>query len=124
MMICIESSFISAASDVDLGNVAEQTVCEQPVERLAVVAPAEVAEEDSARDKAGASTPTRVDKTVGTPPPSSMVEEEDKVPSPPLAEEERIPTLAPVEASTLEGSHCRSKGPMIQVTVAGGSAEG
>ena len=52
------------------------------------------------------------------------MEEEDKVPSPPPAEEERNPTPAPAEASTLEGSPSRGKGPMIPVTVVGGSAEG
>ena len=105
-------------------NAAEQTVREQLVERPAVVAVAEVAEEDPTQDKAKASTPTRGDETAGTPPPSSVVEEEDKVPSPPPAEEERNPTPAPAEASTLEGSPSRGKGPMIPVTVAGGSAEG
>ena len=53
------------------------------------MAAAKVAEEDPAQDKAGASTSTRGDETAGTPPPSSMVEEEDKVPSPSPAEEER-----------------------------------
>jgi len=42
----------------------------------------------------------------------------------PPAEEERTPTLAPAEASTLEGSPSRGKGPMMPVTVAGGSAKG
>ena len=84
---------------------------------------AEVAEENPVQDKARAGTPTRGDETVGTPPPSSAVEEEDNVPSPSPAEE-RAPTPAPAEASTLEGSHSRGKGLMIPVTVAGGSTEG
>jgi len=129
----------SAASDVDPSNVAgsrttepaaadhnaaEFTVCEQPVEHPTVVAAAEVTEENPAQDKAKASTPTRGNETTGTPPPTSALEEEDKVPSPSLAEEERAPTPAPAEASTLEGSPSRGKGPMIPVTVAGGSTKG
>ena len=105
-------------------NATEHTVREQPVERPAVVAMVEVAEENPTQDKARASTPTRGDETAGTPPPSSVVEEEDKVPSPPPAEEERNPTPAPAEASTLEGSPSRGKGPMIPITVAGRSVEG
>ena len=66
-------------------NAAEQTVREQPVERPAVVATAEVAEEDPTQDKAGTSTLTRGDETTGTPPLSSVLEEEDKVSSPPPA---------------------------------------
>ena len=75
-------------------NAAEQTVREQLVERPAVVAVAEVAEEDPTQDKAKASTPTRGDETAGTPPPSSVVEEEDKVPSP-LLLKKRGPQLQP-----------------------------
>jgi len=71
-----------------------------------------------------ASTPTRGDETTGTPPPNSAVEEEDKAPSPVPTEEERALTPAPAEASTLESSPSRGKGPMIPVTVAGGSIEG
>ena len=43
---------------------------------------------------------------------------------PPPAEEERAPTPVSAEASTPEGSPSRGKGPMIPVTVAGGSEEG
>ena len=93
------------------------------MEQPDVVATAEVTEENPAQYKARASTPTRGDETAGTPPPSSAVEEEDKVPSPSSAEE-RAQTPAPVEASTLEGSPSRGKGPMIPVTVARGSTEG
>jgi len=94
------------------------------MEQPAVVAMAETAEEDPAQNKVGASTPTRGDETAGTPPPSSVAEEEDKVPTPPPAEEEKAPTLAPAKASTQEGSPSRGKGPMIPVTMAGGSTEG
>ena len=105
-------------------NATEQTVREQPVEQPAVAATTEVAEEDLAQDKAGASTPTRGNETAGTPPPSSAVEEADKVPSPAPAEEERAPTPTPAEASTLEGPPSRGKGPMIPVTMVEGGAEG
>jgi len=131
--------FVSAASDVDPGNVAglgttepavadkdaaDQTGREQPVDQPAVEPVAETAEEDPAKDKAGARTPTRGEETVGTPPPSSVAEEGDKVPTPPPTEEERAPTPILAEASTLEGSPSRGKGPMITVTLVGGSEEG
>ena len=93
------------------------------MEQPAVVATAGTAKGDPAQDKARASTPTRGEATAGTAPPSSIVEEGDKVPSPP-AEEGRAPTPALVEASMLEGSRSQGKGPMIPVTVDGGSAEG
>jgi len=99
-------------------NAAEDTICKQPVEQPPVVAMAKTAEEDPAQDKAEASTPKRGDEATGTPRPSSVAEEGDKVPAPPPAEEERAPTLVPAEASTPEGS------PMIPVTMAGGSVEG
>ena len=53
-----------------------------------------------------------------------MAEEEDKAPSPTPVEEGRAPTLALVEAPTQEGTPNRGKGPMIPVTVVGGSIEG
>ena len=88
---------VSAASDVDPSNIgssrttetavadkdaAEQTACERPVEQPAVVSVAETTEDDPARDKAGASTPTRGDETEKTPPLSSVAEEGDKVATP------------------------------------------
>jgi hypothetical protein len=130
---------VSAASDVDPSNIgglrttepavadkdaAEQTTRERPVEQPTVVSVAGTTEEDPARDRAGTSTPTRGDETERTPPPSSVAEEGDKVATPPPAEEERAPTLVLVEASTPEGSLSRGKGPMIPVTMAGGSREG
>ena len=84
---------------------------------------AETVEEDPAQAKTGVSTPTRGDEAAGTPPRSSVAEEGDKVPTPPPTEEERAPTPAPTEASTPKGSPSRGKGPMIPITVAGGSAE-
>jgi hypothetical protein len=105
-------------------DTTEQTARGQPVKQPAVVAVAETAEEDLARDKAEASTLTRGDEKVGMPPPCSVAEVGDKTPTPPPAEEERAPTPAPAKASTPEGSPSRGKGPMIPVTVAGGGAEG
>ena len=94
------------------------------MEQPAVASVAKTAEEDPARDKAGAGTPTRVDETVRTPPPSSVVEEGDKVPTPRPAEEERAPTPTSVETSTPEGSPSQGRGPMIPITVARGSEGG
>jgi len=50
--------------------------------------------EDPAREGADTSTPTRDDGTVGTTPLSSVVEEENRAPSPARVEE------PPIEAST------------------------
>ena len=101
--------FVSAASDVDPCNVAglgrtepavadkdtaDQTGREQPVEQPVVVSVVETAEEDPAQDRAGAWTPTRGDETAGTPPPSSVAEEGDKVPTP-LQLKKRGPQLQP-----------------------------
>ena len=57
------------------------------MEQPAVAATTEVADDDPTRDRVGASTPTRGDETMGTPPPSSAAEEEDKAPSLALTEE-------------------------------------
>ena len=139
MKLFIISFFDSVASDVDLGNVAglgttepastdknavEQTGREQPVEEPAVVSVIEDAEEDLAQDKAGARTLIRGDETAGRPPPSGVAEEEERAPTPPPAEVERAPTPVPAEASTPEGSPSRGKGPIIPVTMAGGSEGG
>ena len=105
-------------------GVLQQTAREQLVEQAAVAPVVETTEEDPARDKVGASTPTRVDETVRTPPPSSVAEEGGKVPTPPPAEEERAPTPAPAETSIPEGSPSRGRGPTIPITVAGGSDGG
>jgi len=92
--------FVSAASDVDPGNVAglgttelavadkdaaDQTDRKQPVEQPTVVSMVETAQQDPAQDRAGARTPTRGDETERTPPPSSVAEEGDEVPAPPPA---------------------------------------
>ena len=129
----------STASDVDPGNVlssrtpepvateqsvVRQTATEQPVEQPAVVATTEVADEDPARGWAGVSTPTRGDATVGTPPPSSVAEEGHEIPSPAPVEEGKAPSPTPAVTPTQEGSPNRGKGPMIPVTVAGGSTKG
>ena len=52
------------------------------MEQPAIVTVAKNTEEEPARDKAEASTPTRGGETTGTPPPSSVAEEGDKVPTP------------------------------------------
>ena len=80
--------------------------------------------EDLARDRAEMSASTRGDGTAGTPPPSSVGEEENKAPSPTPVEENRAPSPAPVEAPAQEGAPDHGKGPMIPSTVVGGSAEG
>jgi len=135
MVICINSFFASAASDVDPGNigslrttepaiaddnVTEQTVREQPVEQTVVAA---TVEPRRTRPK---TRPGRAPRqgAMRPPPPSSVAEEGNRIPTPPPTEEERAPTPAPAEASTLEGSPSQGKGPMIPVAVAGGSAEG
>ena len=105
-------------------SVAGQTGPEQSVAQPAA-APATVGvDEDATRDMAEASTLTRGDGTTRTPPPSSVVEGENKASSPTPVEEDRAPSLAPVEAPTQECAPDRGKGPMIPVTVVGGSAEG
>jgi len=122
------SSFTSATSDVDPGNVAgqrtaeptvvvenaaEQTTQEQTEEQPAVVTVAETAEDVPAQTRTGASTPTRDDEAARTPSPTS-----------PPAGERRTPTPPRAEASSPKGSPSRGKGPVIPVTTAGGSAEG
>jgi len=74
------------------------------VAQPAAVPALEVADEDPARGRSKASAPTRGDGTVGTPPPSSVLEGENKVPSPAPVEEDRAPSPAPVEAPTQEGA--------------------
>ena len=93
------------------------------MEQPAIVTATEVADKDPARDRTEASTPTRGDETAGTPPPSSVTQEEDKAPSPIPVEEGRAPTPALVEAPTLGGTSDRGKGPMIPVTMVGGNTE-
>ena len=100
-------------------NVAGQTALEQPMAQPTAVPTTEVADEDPARDRAEASAPTRGDETTGTPPPSSVVEREDKAPSPALVKEYRALSLAPVEAPTQEGAPDRGKGRMIPITMVG-----
>ena len=133
------SSFVSAAWDVDPGNIAgqktaepavvvenaaPQTTQEQTEEQPTVVTAAETAEEGPAQARTGASTPARDDEATRTPPPSSVAEEGDRAPTPPPAEERRAPTPPREEASSPKGSPGRGKGPVIPVTTAGGSAEG
>ena len=128
------STFASAASDVDPGNVvgqrmaqpavvvenaAEQTTLEQTEEQPAVVTAVETTEEDPAQARTGASTPTRDDEATRTPPPSSVTEDGDRAPTPSPAEERRAPTLPREEASSPKGSPSRGKGLLIPITTAG-----
>jgi len=133
------SSFASTASDVDPGNVASQRTAEPAVvvdnatewttqglteEQPTVVTAAETAEDSPAQARTRASTPTWDDDAARTPPPSSVTEEGDRAPTPPPAEERRGPTPPRAETSSPKGSPHRGKGPVIPITVAGGSAEG
>jgi len=58
-----------------------------------VVIAAETAEEHPAPTRARAGTPTRDGEAARTPPPSNIVDEEDRALTPPLAEEGGVPTL-------------------------------
>jgi len=89
-----------------------------------VVIRAETVEEDPAPARTGAGTPAGDEEAARTPPPSSVVEEEDKAPTPPPAEEWRVPTPPRAETSSPKGSPSRGKHPVIPVTTAGGSTEG
>jgi len=51
------------------------------VEQPTIVSVTETAQEDPAQGRAGARTPTRGDETERTPPPSSIADEGDKVPT-------------------------------------------
>jgi hypothetical protein len=74
--------------------------------------------EDPAREGADISASIRDGGTAGTPPPSSVVEEENRSPSPARVEEPSV------EVSTQEDAPDHGKGPLIPSTVVGGSAEG
>ena len=82
--------------------VVGQTAPEQPMVQPATVPATEMVDEDPAQARAKMGTPTRGDETAGTPPPSSVVGEENKAPSPVPVEESRAPSPspAPVEAPT------------------------
>ena len=131
--------FVSVASDVDPDNVAgqktaelavvvedaaPQTTQEQIEGQPTVVTMAETAEEHPAPARTRASTPVRDEEAARTPPSRSVAEEEDRAPTPPPAEERRVPTPPRAETSSPKGSPGRDKGPVIPVTMAGGSAEG
>ena len=118
------SPVASAATDVDLDNVAgqrtepavavenaaKQTAQEQTEEQPAVITAADPVEEDPAQVTTGGSTPTRGEEATRTPPPPA---EDRKTPTPPRA-----------EAPSPKGSPGRGKGSLIPATRAGGSAEG
>ena len=69
--------------------------------------------EDPAREGANASAPLRDEGTAATPPPSSVVEEENRAPSPARMEEPSV------EAATQEGAPDLGKGPMMPSTMVG-----
>jgi len=84
----------------------------------------ETAEEDPAQARTGTSTPTRDDEAARMPPLSSVMEEGDRAPTPPPAEEIRGPTPPREETSSPKGSPGQGKGHVIPSTMAGGSTEG
>jgi len=83
---------------------------------------AESAEEHPALAKTAASAPTRDEEATRTPPPSNIVEEEDRVPTPPPAKERGVPTPPRAGASWPAGSPGLDQGPVTPATTAGGSA--
>ena len=105
-------------------NANEQTTQEPTEEQPTVVIAAETAEEGPAQAKTGASMPTRDDEAARTPPLSSVMDEGDRAPTPPPAEERKAPTPPQAETSSPKGSSGRDKGPVIPITTAGGSTEG
>ena len=89
-----------------------------------MVIAAETAKEHPAPAGARAGTPTRDGEAARAPPPSNVVEEEDRAPTPPPTEEGRIPTPPRVEASSPGDSPGLDQGPVMPAATAGGSAEG
>ena len=125
------ASLLSAASDVNPDQVAEQRTAEpaavvedaapQATDQPATAAAATGAEGQSAPASAAASTPPRDGEATRTPPPSTVAEEEGRVPTP-LAEEGRVPTPPRAGASLPVGSLGLDQGPVMPSTAAGGSA--
>ena len=133
------SSFASAASDVDPGNIAdqrtvepavvvenatEQTTQEPTEEQPTVVTATETAEEGPAQARIEASTPTRDDEATRTPPPEQCREGGSQSPDSPTRGRKEGPNSTPGGDFFAKGSPGRGKGPMIPVTMARGSAEG
>ena len=99
------------------GDAAPQTT-EQPAATIV----AESTEEHPASAKTTASAPTRDEEATRIPPPSNIVEEDDRIPTPPLAEERGVPTPPRAGASPPVGSPSLNQGPVMPTTAAGGSA--
>jgi len=124
--------FVSAASDVDPDHIAGQRAVEpvavvgdaapQTTEQPAATTAVESAEEHLAPARATTGTPTRDGEAMGMPPPSNVVEEEGRAPTPPPAEEGSVPTPPRAEDSSPVGSPSLDQGPVMPVTMAGGSA--
>ena len=83
---------------------------------------AESAEEHPGPARATAGIPTRNEEAARTPPPSNIVEEESRAPTPPPAEERGVPTPPRAGTSSPVGSPRLGQGPVIPATTAGGSA--
>ena len=94
----------------------------QTTEQPAATTVAESAEEHPASAKTAASTPTRDEEATRPPTPSNIMEEEDRVPTPPPAEERGVPTPPRAGASSPAGSPSLDQGPVMPATTAGGSA--
>jgi len=101
---------------------AAEDAAPQTSEHLAAATMAESAEELPASARTTASSPTRDEEATRTPPPSSVAEGEDRVPTPPLAEERGVPTPPRAGASSSVGSPGLVQGPVMPATTAGGSA--
>ena len=101
-----------------------QTTQEHAEEQSVTTTAAESAEEHPAPARARAGTPTRDGEAVRMPPPSNIAEENGRAPTPPPAEEGRVPTLPRAGAPSPVGSPGLDQGPVIPATTAGGSAEG
>ena len=126
--------FLSAASDVNPDHVAGQRVAElacaaedavpQTAEQPAAAAVPESAEELPASTRTAASSPTRVEEAMGTPPPSNVAEGEGRAPTPPPVRGREVPTPPRAGVSSTAGSPGLVQGPVMPATTTGGDAAG
>jgi hypothetical protein len=89
-----------------------RTATEQPMAQPATTSATERVVEDPAQEGADVNAPIRDEGAVVTPPRSSVVEEENRAPSPARVED------LPVEAAAQEGAPDLGKVPMMPSTVA------